>query len=60
MRNKFITKISKTPVKDAIVDSYSYWIRKNADKRYKTDIEFGRKIEALENENNTRTLRQEE
>ena len=57
---QFITTIPKTPVKDAIVDSYSYWLRKNADKRCEADIEFGRKIEALENENNTRTLRQEE
>lgn len=53
---QFITKSPKTPVKDAIFDSYSYWIRKNADKRCDTDIEFGRKIEALENESNTRTL----
>ena len=53
---QFITKLPKTPVKDAIFDSYSYWIRKNAYKRCDTDIEFGRKIEALENENNTRTV----
>lgn len=57
---QFITTSPKTPVKDAIIDSYSYWLRKNADKRCKADIEFSRKIEALENENNTRTLRQEE
>ena len=57
---RFICKPTKTPVKDAIMDTYSYWMRSNADKRYKADIEFGRKIEALENENNTRTLRQEE
>ena len=36
------------------------WLIKNADKRCKADIEFSRKIKALENENNTRTLRQEE
>lgn len=57
---QFITKTTKAPIKDAIIDAYSYWLRKNADKRCKADIEFGRKIEALENENNTRTLRQEE
>ena len=42
------------------MDSYSYWLRKNADKRCDADIKFGRKIEGLKNENNTRTLRQEE
>ena len=57
---QFITTIPKTPVKDAIMDSYSYWLRKNADKRCDADIEFDRKIKALEDENNTRTLRQEE
>nr|DAR88808.1 MAG TPA: hypothetical protein [Caudoviricetes sp.] len=57
---QFITTRPKTSVKDAIIDSYSYWLRKNADKRYKADIEFSRKIEALENENYSRTLRQEE
>ena len=57
---QFITTIPKTPVKDAIMDSCSYWLRKNADKRCDADIEFSRKIEALEDENNTRTLRQEE
>ena len=56
----FITTIPKTPVKDAIMDTYSYWLGKNADKRCDADIEFSRKIEALEDENNTRTLRQEE
>lgn len=53
---QFITKTPKTPVKDAIIDSCSYWIRKNADKRCEADIEFGRKIEALKNENNTRDI----
>lgn len=57
---QFITTTSKTPVKYTIVDACSNWLRKNAEKRCKADIEFGRKIEALENENNTRTLRQEE
>lgn len=57
---QFITTSPKTPVKDAIIDSYSYWLRKNTQMRCDADIEFSRKIEALENENNTRTLRQEE
>ena len=58
---QFITTRPKTPVKDAIMDSYSYWLRKNADKRYDADIKYGRKIEEIiKNENNTRTLRQEE
>lgn len=57
---QFITTTPKTPVKDSIVYACSNWLRKNAEKRCKADIEFGRKIEALENENNTRTLRQEE
>jgi hypothetical protein len=53
---QFITTRPKTPVKDAIIDSYSYWLKENASKRCKADIEFGRKIEALENENNTRDI----
>lgn len=58
---QFITKPTKTPVKDAIIDSCSYWLRRNADKRYDADIEHGRKIEEIiKNANNTRTLRQEE
>ncbi len=57
---QFITTIPKTLVKDAIMDSYSRWLRDNADKRCDADIEFDKKIEALEDENNTRTLRQEE
>ena len=57
---QFITKTPKTPVKDAIVDSCSYWMRKDAEKRYETDIKFSRKVEEIINENNTRTLRQEE
>lgn len=45
---------------DDIILEFHNWLIKNADKRCKADIEFNRKIEALENENNTRTLRQEE
>lgn len=45
---------------DNITLEFHNWLIKNAEKRCKTDIEFDRKIEALENENNTRTLRQEE
>jgi hypothetical protein len=47
-------------VNDIIFNTYRRWLRKNADKRCEVDIEFNRKIKALENENNTRTLRQEE
>lgn len=54
---QFITKSPKAPVKDAIFDTYSYWIRKNADKRCKADIAFSERIKELEDENNTRTLR---
>lgn len=57
---QFITKPTKTPVKDAIINSYSYWLRKNADKRCEADIAFSERIKELENENYTRTLRQEE
>ena len=48
---QFITTKTKTPVKDAIFDSYSYWLRKNADKRCKADIAFSERIKELENEN---------
>lgn len=58
---QFITTRAKTPVKDAIIDSCSYWLRKNAAKRCDADIKYGRKIEEIiKNENNTRALRQEE
>lgn len=54
---QFITTRPKTPVKDAIIDSCSYWLRKNTYKRCKADIEFGRKVEEIiENENNTRIV----
>lgn len=43
-----------------MMDTYSCWLRKNTQMRCKADIEFGRKIEELENENYSRTLRQEE
>lgn len=42
---------------DDITLEFHNWLIKNADKRCDADIEFSRKIEALENENNTRTLR---
>lgn len=45
---------------DNVILEFHNWLIKNADKRCKADIEFSRKIEALKNENNTRTLRQEE
>lgn len=54
------TDYDEVRVGDNIILEFHNWLIKNADKRYKADIEFSRKIEALENENNTRTLRQEE
>jgi len=42
---------------DNITLEFHNWLIKNADKRYKADIEFSRKIKELENENNSRTLR---
>lgn len=45
---------------DDIILEFHNWLIKNADKRCKADIEFDRKIEELENENHSRTLRQEE
>lgn len=41
---------------DNITLEFHNWLIKNADKRCKADIEFSRKIEALENENNTRIV----
>ena len=70
-----ILELSKPDIGDLINDTTDYdeirigdnvtlefhnWLIKNTTKRCKADIEFNRKIEALENENNTRTLRQEE
>lgn len=43
-------------VGDNITLKFHNWLRKNADKRCKADIEFSRKIEALEDENNTRIV----
>lgn len=54
------TKYDEVRQGDNITLDFHNWLIKNADKRCKADIEFNRKIEALENENNTRTLRQEE
>lgn len=58
--NKHIYEEPGEPIGKKMMDAYSCWLRKNTDKRCDADIEFDRKIEALENENNTRTLRQEE
>jgi hypothetical protein len=41
---------------DDITLEFHNWLIKNADKRYKADIEFSRKIAVLENENNTRDI----
>jgi len=56
----FANKYDEVRVGDDITLEFREWSRKNAQMRCKADIEFGRKIEALENESNTRTLRQEE
>lgn len=58
--NKHIYEEPGEPIGKKMMDVCSYWLRKNAEKRCDADIEFDRKIEALENENHTRTLRQEE
>lgn len=50
---QFITTQPKTPVKDAILDVYSYWAKRSAQMRCDADIEFGRKIEEVEKEKNT-------
>lgn len=58
--NKHMYEEPGEPIGKKMMDTYSCWLRKNTQMRCDTDIEFDRKIEALENENNTRTLRQEE
>lgn len=60
VRALFTGGYDEVRVGDDITLEFHNWLIKNADKRCKADIEFDRKIEALENENNTRTLRQEE
>ena len=57
--NKHVYEEPGDPIGKKMMDAYSCWMRKDADKRCDADIEFGRKIETLEDENNTRTLRQE-
>lgn len=54
--NKHIYEEPGEPIGKKLMGTYSYWMEKSAQTRCKADIEFGRKIEALENENNTRTL----
>lgn len=54
------TEYDEVRVGDNITLEFHNWLIKNADKRYKADIEFSRKIEALENENYPRIVRQEE
>ena len=58
--NKHMYEEPGEPIGKKMMDTYSCWLRKNTQMRCDADIEFDRKIEALENENNTRTLRQEE
>ena len=50
---QFITTQPKTPVKDAIVDTYSYWAKRNAHMRCDADIEFGIKIEKVKKKKKT-------
>lgn len=45
---------------DDITLEFRKWAIKNADKRCKADIAFSERMKEVENENNTRTLRQEE
>lgn len=56
----FANEYDEVRVGDDITLEFRKWLRKNADKRCDADIEFSRKIKALENENNTRDIRQEE
>lgn len=56
----FSNNYDEVRIGDNVTLEFHNWLIKNADKRCKADIEFSRKIEALENENNTRALRQEE
>lgn len=58
--NKHMYEEPGEPIGKKMMDAYSCWLRKNADKRYKADIAFSERIKELEDENNTRTLRQEE
>lgn len=52
----FTNNYDEVRVSDDVTLEFHNWLIKNADKYCKADIEFSRKIEALENENNTRTL----
>lgn len=58
--NKHVYEEPGEPIGKKMMDAYSCWLRKNTDKRCKADIAFSERIEELEDENNTRTLRQEE
>lgn len=54
--NKHVYEEPGDPIGKKMMDSYSYWLRKNADKHCNADIKFNRKIEALENENYPRIV----
>lgn len=52
----FANKYDEVRVGDDITLEFREWLIKNADKRCEADIEFSRKIKALEDENNTRDI----
>lgn len=56
IRALFTGEYDEVRVGDNITLEFRNWLIKNADKRCKADIEFSRKIEKLENENNTRDI----
>lgn len=53
---KIADEYDEVRVGDNLMLDFRNWLRKNAQMRCDADIEFGRKIEALENENNTRDI----
>ena len=54
--NMFANKYDEVRVGDDITLEFREWLIKNADIRCEADIEFSRKIKALEDENNTRDI----
>ena len=54
--NKHMYEEPGEPIGKKMMDAYSCWLRKNADKRCKADIAFSERIKELENENNTRDI----
>lgn len=58
--NKHMYEEPGEPIGKKLMDACCYCMKKSAQMRCEADIEFDRKVESLNNENNTRTLRQEE